>query len=112
MQDRQGFSWTYGLQVLVFDLLPILLFLIAFFTSKAYPRPINRWFVAALKAIVGATVVQLLQTITSLVTTLIYRDNATSVFTGAYSLGYIYYGLIGLAVIVYTVLCVKAKNAK
>jgi hypothetical protein len=106
----QSVSWAYAWQVILINILPLVFFAIAFVTDASYPRAMNRWFTAALKATIALTVVGLVQTAESIVTTLYYKKGYSGM-SDMIGFDYIHYGLIGAVLVVFILLCIKRKHA-
>ncbi|MDB5181929.1 MAG: hypothetical protein JWP13_692, partial [Candidatus Saccharibacteria bacterium] len=68
-------SFAHVLSFIGYNSLPIVVFLLAYFSSSRYPNRLNRWFIAVVKSVVVISLFGFLQGIRSMATTLYYRFN-------------------------------------
>jgi hypothetical protein len=61
--NHVSFSWPYAVNSIAITAFPVIVFVIAYMTSAAYPQRISRWFVAVLKTLILDTVFITLQSV-------------------------------------------------
>ena len=94
--------------ILIYNLLPIIIFTIVFITSSKYPQKLSRWFVAVIKTGIVLAVYGFLQSVRSLASMLAYNPGGmpsgpppTWVTSMAFDYGLVAVSLAGVLAVIY-----------